>query len=409
MKILSILPVDFEAVAPHVAAQKRNDKQILASLPSRVCHSFGVAQLLLQEYPLAYDVIVSTYTPDELLPARDRVPMAKNPYEAATRHITRILTDNPLASLVLWTGAISKEIDLPLALSKRISWILRGSAYFRGELRGVENAERDLLRYQITRALTEFCLMLNEKGEIVLEAICRRGPVEMVLDDSGRAWPVRPCLRKPIHSEEKQTDEFAQLLNRKGITAQDVASFLEVHPCFPLGNEMRVLRWMVGLRRDPPIQTGQFVDFLLEPAWVASRWKIPGLMVPGASRSLPANPDRKSFCENLAAALMQMCARQKTFDQPRFRRRLADVGLAGYAPRIALVLGDKEAPGLPQAPPDGFGKGKVMTLAELLIQARAEIEWMAEPTDRLDCMIAANVRKQKIREEMAAMWGNDKG
>ena len=171
MKILSILPVDFEAVAPHVAAQKRKDKQILASLPSRVCHSFSVAQLLLQEYPLAYDVIVSTYTPDELLPARDRVPMAKGPYGAATHHITRILTDNPLASLVLWTGAISKEIDLPLELYDRINWILRGSAYFRGESRCVENAERDLIRYYVTRALTELCLTLNEKDEIVLEAI----------------------------------------------------------------------------------------------------------------------------------------------------------------------------------------------------------------------------------------------
>ena len=73
MKILSILPVDYETVAPHVAVQKREDKQILTSMPSRVCNSFGVAQLLLQEYPLAYDVIISTYTPDELLPVRDLV------------------------------------------------------------------------------------------------------------------------------------------------------------------------------------------------------------------------------------------------------------------------------------------------------------------------------------------------
>lgn len=50
MKIPSLLNVDYEAVAPLVAVQKREDKQILASLPSRVCHSFGVAQLLLQEY-----------------------------------------------------------------------------------------------------------------------------------------------------------------------------------------------------------------------------------------------------------------------------------------------------------------------------------------------------------------------
>ena len=409
MKILSILPVDFEAVAPHVAAQKRNDKRILASLPSRVCHSFGVAQLLLQEYPLAYDVIVSTYTPDELLPARDRVPMAKNPYEAATRHITRIMEDNPLASLVLWTGAISKEIDLPLELSKRISWILRDSAYFRGELRSVENAERELLRYHIDRALTELCLTLNEKGEIVLEAICRRGPVEMVLEDPGRTWPVRPCVRKTIHLEEKQTEEYLQLLNRPGITAQDIESFLEAHPCFPVGNEMRVFRWMVGLRRDPQIQNGQLVDLLLEPAWGASRWRIPGLKVPGALRSLPASSDRKAFCETLATALMQMRARQQAFDQPRFRQRLADAGLAGYAPRIALVLGDKEAAALPQTSPDGFGKGKAMTFDELLTEARAEMDWMAGPTDRLDGMIAANVRKQKILAEMAGFMGNDKG
>ena len=409
MRILSILPGNFETAAPHVAAQKRNDQQILASLTSRVCHSFSVAQLLLQEYPLAYDVVVSTYSPKEMLPARDQVPMAKGSYGAATHHISQILKDNPLVSVVLWTYALPEEIEYPPGLDDRIFCIFRGSAYFPGQLLCVENAERDLLREYIADALTELCLTLNEKGEIVPEAICRRGPVEMTFDDSGRAWPVRPCLRKTVDSEEKQTEEFLQLLNRQGITAQDVESFLEAHPCFPLGNEMRTLRWMVGLRRDPQIQAGQFVDLLLEPAWAASRWKIPGLKTPGASRSLPAIPDRKSFCETLAAALMQMRASQKAFDQPRFRRRLADDGLAGYAPRIALVLGDKEAAALPQTPPVGFGKGKAITFAELLTQARAEMDWMAGPTDRLDCMIAANVRKQKIREEMAAMWGNGKG
>ena len=151
------------------------------------------------------------------------------------------------------------------------------------------------------------------------------------------------------------------------------------------------------------------MDLLLEPVWVTSLWKIPSLKAPGASRSLPASSDRKSFCENLVVALEQLRARQKAFDEPRFRRRLADTGLAGYAPRLAIVLGEKDVPVLPHTPPDGFGKEKAVTFTELLIQAKAEMEWMAGPTDLLECKIDTNERNRKILAEMAVMWGNNKG
>jgi hypothetical protein len=409
MKILSILPVDLEAVAPHVAAQKRKDKQILASLPSRVCHSFGVAHQLLQEYPFAYDYIISTYTPDELLPRRDLVPGTRGPYGAATHHITKLLKDNPSISLALWTGAISKEIDLPFELHKRLSFILRGSAYFPGELLGVENVERDVLRGIITDRLTEFSLTLNDQGNLGLETICRRGPVEMVFQDPDHALPARPCLRKPNLSREMQTEEFLHLLNKSSVTAQEVEAFLDGHRCFPLGNDIQALRWMVCLQIEQPNQGEPPLDILFEPVWVSSHWKITGLEAPAVSRTQAPASDRQSFCRQLASALMLLRAKRDAFSRPRFRRQMADAGFAGFVPKMALVFETIESLALPRIPPDSFKTQKAMTYAELMQLAHAEMEWLADPTQLLDNRIAANERRQKCREEVAAMLGRDVG
>ena len=401
MKILSILPVDYETVAPHVAVQKREDKQILTSLPSRVCNSFGVAQLLLQEYPLAYDVIISTYTPDELLPVRDLVAGASGPYGAATNHITRILTDNPTASMVLWTGAISKEIDLPPELSARISLVLRSSSNFRGQLLCGENADRDFLRYQITRALTGLCLMLNEKGEIMLQSICWRGLVEMVFQDSDHPLPVRLWLRKSILSMDHDMEEFMRLLNQDNVTAQGVESFLDGHPCFPLGNYMPVRRWMVGFGRDGQDRIEPPINILLEPVWVAKFWKIPGLKTPAFPCPRGSVSERQLFCQLMAMALSQMRAKREAFKQPQFLRRLADAGLAGYSPRLALVLGGRDIPAFPRTPPPGVEKNNAMSYQELLGMVRTEMAWLVAPASPPENLRYRDVilRELKVKPE----------
>ena len=383
MKILSILPVDIEAVTSYVAAQKRKDTQILSSLPSHVCHSFSAAHLLLQENPLAYDYIVSAYTPDELLPGRDWMPGTRGPYGATTYHITKILENNPLVSLVLWTGALSKEINLPHELNERVTIDFR--TVFPGYSRllsggvDVDAIELDLLRSSIERASTEYGLTLNDRGQIVLEAICRRGVAAVTFHDQSCPLPVRPCLRKGILSLDQDMGEFLTLLNQDNVTAQEVESFLDGHPCSPLGNDMPVRRWMLGLTRDGQDRAEPPADILLEPVWATKFWKIPGLKAPVFPCPRASVSERQSFCQIMATTLSQMRAKREAFNQPKFLRRLADAGLDGYSPRVALVLGGKDLPALPCTPPPGVEKKKAMSNEELLELVRTEMAWLAEP------------------------------
>ena len=48
-----------------------------------------------------------------------------------------------------------------------------------------------------------------------------------------------------------------------------------------------------------------------------------------------------------------------------------------------------------------------MTYPELMQAAGTEMDWMGNPTDLLDRKVEANQRKQKCREEVAAMPGMD--
>ena len=382
MKILSILPADIEAVTSYVATQKRKDNQILSLLPSCVCHSFSEAHLLLQETPLAYDVIVSAYTPNELLPWRDLVPETRGPYGAATHHITKLMEDNPFALLVLWTGALSKEINLPHELRERV--VIDFRTVFPGYSRllsggvDVDAIELDLLRRSIERALTEYCLTLNERGQIVLEAISRRGLVDMIFQDPSHPLPVRPCLRKSILSMDQDMEEFMRLLNQDDVTAQEVESFLDGHPCFPLGNDMLVRRWMVGVGRDGQDQSEPPEGILLEPAWASKFWKIPGLKAPAFPRPQLSVSERQLFCQLMAIALLQMQAKRKAFNRPSFLRRWTAEGLSGYSPRVALVLGGKDDLAFPCNPPPGVKKQKAMSYHELLELVRTQMPWLAE-------------------------------
>ena len=383
MKILSILPVDIEAVTSYLAAQKRKDTQILSSLPSYVCHSFSAAHLLLQESPLAYDIIVSTYTPDELLPWRDMVPGTRGPYGVSPHHLSKLMEDNPFALLVLWTGALSKEINLPHELSERVTIDFR--TVFPGYSRllsggvDVDGIELDLLRSSIERALTRFCLMLNDQGHIALESICHRGQVEMIFQDPDHPLPVRPCLRKRVLSMDQDMEEFMRLLNQDNVTAQEVESFLDGHPCFPLGNDMPVRRWMLGLTRDGQDRAEPPADILLEPVWAAKFWKIPGLKAPAFPRSRASVSERRSFCKLMAAARSHLRARREAFNHPQFLRRLADAGLAGYSPHLALVLGGQDVPALPCTPPPRVEKKMAMSYDGLQELVRTEMAWLAEP------------------------------
>ena len=79
----------------------------------------------------------------------------------------------------------------------------------------------------------------------------------------------------------------------------------------------------------------------------------------------------------------------------------------GFAPRLALVLGRKEALPLPAHPPKAFRSLPALTYAGLEETVRTEMAWLTEPTPLLDNMIARNVQEQKVQEEVAAMLGID--
>ena len=379
MKILSILPVHFKTADPIIAALKRVDKSILAPLSSHVCHSFAVAHRLLQKRPFAYDFIISAYTPDEFLPARDRIPGSRGCYGSSTSHIVRLLEDNPLARLILWTGAAAEDIWLPPGLVGRISTILHGGSaphigYYNWDREG-----RAQLRDTMAEALSEFCLSLNNRGQFVMEAICRRGLVEMVFRSPTRPRSVRPCLAKSISCWVPDLKEFLQLVNQESVTAREVESFLERNPRFPFGNILTPRRWMIGLRKDGPDRSEQVEDMWLEPAWVPQCWDISDLEAPAISRPQVPGSERQWSRQLLAEALAQLRAKRKAINRRQFRHRLADAGLTGYSPHLALILGTNEALELPRTPPEQIGIQKAMTYSKLNQLVRKETGWLASP------------------------------
>lgn len=409
MKILSILPADLNSLDPQVAQRKRRDRQLLAGLPSEICPSYHVAHLLQEDKPFFYDVVVSAYTPVELLSPRDFVPGASGHYGAATHHVVQLLKDDPIAVLALWSGAAYQDVDLPAEADERIVFCGRNVPTSLRDIVDLDLFEVDLLRGAIVNAMTEFCLMLDAKGEFVLTAICRRGPVEMTFQNPERRFPARPCLGKAVLAEEKPTAEFLRLLNREGVAAQDLEAFLADHPAFPVGQDLQAFRWMVGLRREPGNPEDVPPDILLEPVWTADGWNVPGLKTPGLLRAPPGATGRPALCRRLAAALPLLRSKQAVLDGARFKRRLTEAGVDGFVPRLALVLGRKAALPLPARPPEAFRALPALTYADLEEIVRTEMAWLAEPTPLLDNMIAHNVRKQKIREEVAAMLGIDVG
>lgn len=407
MKILSILPADMNRLGPHIAQRKRKDRQLLAGLPSEICPSYHVAHLLQEDKPFFYDIVVSAYTPIELLSPRDYVPGASGHYGAATHHVVQLLKDDPIALLALWSGAAYQDVDLPAEADERIVFCGRNAPTALRDVIDLDLFEVNVLRSTIVNAMTEFCVMLDDKGGFVLTAICRRGPVETTFQNPERRFPVRPCLRKPVLAQEKATEEFLQLLNREGMAAQDLESFLEDHPAFPVGRDIQALRWMVGLRRDPGNPEVAPPDILLEPVWTADCWNVPGLKAPSMLRAPPGATGRQALCRRLAAALPLLRSKQAALEGARFKRRLTEAGIDGFVPRLALVLGRKEALPLPARPPAAFRAQPAMSYADLEESVRTEMAWMTEPTHLLDNMIANNVQKQKIRVEVAAMLGID--
>lgn len=269
--------------------------------------------------------------------------------------------------------------------------------------------EVELHRAAIVNAMTEFYLILDDKGGFVLTAICRRGPVEMTFQNPERRWPVRPCLRKPDLSKEKQTEEFLRFLNREGVAAQDLEAFWADHPAFPVGRDIHALRWMVGLRHEPRNLDEASPDILLEPVWIADCRKVSGLKTPGMPRIPPDVTGRQTLCRRLEAASPHLRFAPATLEGARFKRRLKEAGIDGVVPRLALVLGRKEALPLPVHPPAAFRSRPALTYADLEKIVRTKMAWLEEPTSLLDNMIANNVQKQKIKEEVAAMLGIDIG
>jgi len=384
MKILSILPIDIEAVTSHVADRKRKDDLILSSLPSYVCHSFSEAHLLLQENPLAYDIIVSAYTFDELLPWCDLVPGTRGPYGAATHHITKLMEDNPFALLVLWTGALSKEINLPHGWSERV--VIDSRTVFPGYSRllsggiDVDAIELDLLRGSIERALTRFCLMLNDQDQVVLESICWRGLAMMTFQNPDHPLPVRLCLRRRVLSIDQDMGAFLRLLSQEEVEVKEIEAFLDDHPCFPIGNDILAHRWIVGLSRDGQDQGEPSINLLLEPVWIAQYWRTAGLKLPVFPCSQTAFSSRQSFCQLMATVLPQMRATHNAFKGPRFRRRMADAGLTGYSPCVILPLSGKDNRAFPDTPLTGVEKNAVISYDELRDYAQADMAWLAEPS-----------------------------
>jgi len=379
VKILSILPVDFKTADPIIADNKREGETTLSPLSTYVCHSFAVAHRLLQMHPLAYDYIISAYTPDDFLPTRDRLPESRGCYGSSTRHISRLLKANPLARMLLWTGAVAEDIWLPPDLSGRISIIIHGgSAPLIGYYKWYMDKRKEM-RDTMAETLSEYCLSLNNEGQIEFQSICRRGVVRMVFRSPTRPRYVRPCLAKRISCWVSGMEEFIQLVSQEDVTALKVKSFLDRNPRFLLGNILRPLRWMVVLKKDGQAPGEEEGDIWLEPAWAPQGWGISDLEAPAIFRSEAPGSERQTFFQLMAMVLSQMLAKQEEFSHPQFLRRMAKAGLAGYSPHVVLVLGTREALELPQTPPERIGMQKAMTYFKLSQMVRKETNWLTRP------------------------------
>jgi len=173
-------------------------------------------------------------------------------------------------------------------------------------------------------------------------------------------------------------EEFEELINRAGVTEQQLQEFLERNPEFILNDEYRAARSQVVLEQEPP--AGPLVpDFLLEPVEQHGLCDLLEIKRPQAKLfTLKKNRLRYS------SAVFEGCAQLRTyaefFDNQRNRDRVLERhGLTAFRPRLFLVLGRRgglSAVDRRRADSDLGNRIEIKTYDDILDRVRNRLERM---------------------------------
>jgi hypothetical protein len=380
MRILAILPFDLTKSVPQVQSQKFRDIVFISGLPAEVCLSFRQAHEILGKHRFSYDIVLSTYTYDEVLSAQDIVPTSTGVYGSACHHVSQILTNNPFATVVLWTGAGSQSIELEPGLRQRVTLFDRNIPSL-GGIHGSTETEMQNLRATIADALMEYRLSLTDQDRIAVNCVCSRGPISLTPTGSSFPLPVRLCLNTAFRTLENTIGEFEDLINKKNVSEHEVELFLRSYLDLLRGNRYKSVHWQIHLKREAEGKGDLVPDILLEPVSTSDYWKILDLKRPDVNIARSPGTNRAGFNSRILEALHQLREYREYFENPLYRRQLSDLGITAYKPEISVVIG-RDYGGLSveeviKAKGD-FGQLEVMTYSDLVNQLRNNMMWIAE-------------------------------
>lgn len=376
MKTLSVVPFSLKNLAPQDASNKIQDAEFLYKLPSDVCFSYKAATEILTQNRFSYDILITTYTPDLLLPESDLVGDLKNRYTSAQQHVSIILKENPFAIVILWTGATPTHVITDVGFDQRVH-VFNRSILSDNEVR--TEIEETNLRTMIADALTEYRLSLNDEGDFRIEPVCGRAPINIVGEEASLFLPVRPYFCRAFGKVECLVKELEYLINKTSVSEREIELFLRSHPYFLFGNRYKSVKWQVHLKRTLEGRGVLIPDVILEPVSPNDFWKIQDLKLPSLKITRSSGTDRQGFNSHVLSAMHQLREYRDYFDNPTYRQQLAELGITAYKPELSVLIG-RDYGGLStdqiiKAKGD-FKDLEVMTYSELLSQIRNNFSWM---------------------------------
>lgn len=303
----------------------------------------------------SFDVIISAFTPQQLLPKIDlsseyiryrdnstwrpqktrSTILPEMDYSSAFYYLTELSKLRSTNKYIIYTayGIISQEIEnfLNNQLNNFI-WIPKTE----DEDKKLE--DKKLIEYGVSQLLSEFQICINEETDkIEIVQTLSRSPVNLNIENPNVKLYVKPHFPLTKDSALKDAiDEFSFLINQPNIPEDKIHKFLESHPKFLLGSRYKTLRSKVQLKRED--KKPLIPDFILEPILPHDLWKIVELKVPDV-RIIKTPKNRAGFNMEILNAVNQVKEYRNYFNNPVYRQRLKDIGIMAYKPSLSVIIG----------------------------------------------------------------------
>lgn len=321
---------------------REHEPDMLRNLPSDLVRSYSEALSRLENNPYRYDVIISTFTPDEILSPQDRclfprqevLSLSAEYYSQAYKFMSVMLERNPFRTFVIYSRASQWDKDEALFhFGQRLQWIEKGSS--------LEPVSRDkkTLQIAILRSLCEYQICLDRTDRFRIRQASSRMPIAFRSRLPDHDVLVMPHFDNTILIYEKEIKEFEYIINKPNPSEKEIHLFLESHPGFLLGGRYRSLRSHIYLRRDDEGKGILVPDFILEPVNPTDFWKIIDLKLPNQKIVRTINDNRKGFSAKIQEVIYQLREYRDYFDNPVYRSRMETIGITAFKPEVTVIIG----------------------------------------------------------------------